>query len=475
VHVDREGFDRAMEAQRSKARAQSAFGGPVRTGTPFAVDEARLADVGDQFEGYSATTVPGVPIVALFDDARQPVEELPAGANGYVALARTPFYLEAGGQVSDAGRIVNEATGASAAVRALVRMRTGLPRAHQVHVERGALHVRDIVTAAVDRELRDGTRRNHTATHLLHAALRQVLGTHVKQAGSLVAPDRLRFDFVHFQPLTRGELDRIERIVNEHILGNIPVTTDVRATDEAIAAGAMALFGEKYGDRVRVVSVPGFSVELCGGTHVAATGDIGWLVIVSEGGVAAGVRRIEALTGLGALAYAQENRASLQRIMDALHTTPDQAVEAIERLQSDGRRLGREVSQLKTKLAMGGGGEAAAADDTVDVGGVKLARRKVSDLDKDALRALADSLKAKVQSGVVVIASATDGKVQMVVAVTPDLTARLKAGAVVKVLAPMVGGGGGGRPDFAEAGGRSPEQIDSMLAAAPAAIQSLLG
>jgi alanyl-tRNA synthetase len=475
VTVDRDGFERAMESQRGKARAQSAFGGGGKKGQEFALaDESALAGAGDQFEGYTSTTVTGVPVLALFDEARQPVESLGAGAVGFVAIARTPFYLEAGGQVSDRGRLVNEATGTSAAVEGLVRIRQGLPRAHRVRIERGVLHVREIVTAEVDAPARDATRRNHTATHLLHAALRQVLGPHVKQAGSLVAPDRLRFDFVHFQPVTREELDRIERIVNAEIVRNTPVTTEVRSTEEAIASGAMALFGEKYGDRVRVVSVPGFSVELCGGTHVSATGDIGAFTIVAESGVAAGVRRIEALTGLGAVAHAQAQRTALQRIVDALHVTPDQAVEAIERLQGETKKLSREISQLKTKLAMGGG---SGGDDQeiTEVGGVKLARRKVVDLDKDALRSLADSLKARVQSGVVVIASANDAKVQMVVAVTPDLTSRVKAGAMVKALAPIVGGGGGGRPDFAEAGGKHPEKIDQMLDTVPETLQSLLG
>ncbi|MFN7980756.1 MAG: DHHA1 domain-containing protein [Vicinamibacterales bacterium] len=292
----------------------------------------------------------------------------------------------------------------------------------------GELRVRDIVRADVDADTRNATRRNHTATHLLHAALRQVLGTHVKQASSLVAPDRLRFDFVHFQAVTRDELDRIERIVNEQIVRNTTVTTDVRSTEEAIASGAMALFGEKYGDKVRVVSVPDFSVELCGGTHVSATGDIGSFTIVSEGGVAAGVRRIEAITGMGAVSHAQEQRAALQRIVDALHVNPDAAVDTIEKLQGETKKLAREITQLKTKLAMGGGSGSAGSDDAVVVAGVKLAAPKGHGLDK-ALRGLADSLKAAVQSGVVVIASANDDKVQMVVAVTPDLTSRVKAGA----------------------------------------------
>src|SRR5207302_575179 len=244
-------------------------------------------------------------------------------------------------------------------------------------------------------------------------------------------------------------------------------------TQEAIAAGAMALFGEKYGDTVRVVSVPGFSMELCGGTHVSATGDIGFFAIVAEGGVAAGVRRIEAVTGNGAVAWAQRQRGVLTEILDALHAPDDQAVEAIEKLQSEAKRLGREVTQLKTKLAMGGGGSAEDTD-TVEVAGVKLARRKVEDLDKDALRGLSDSLKARIKSGVVVLASASDGKVQIVVAVTPDLTSRVKAGQIVKEIAPIVGGGGG-RPEFAEAGGKQPDKIDEMLDAAPAVVARLLG
>ncbi|PYR08857.1 MAG: alanine--tRNA ligase [Acidobacteria bacterium] len=473
ITIDREGYDRAMEAQRDKARAQSAFGG--RKGQEFDVEaDDRLKEVGDRFEGYTTTRVSGVPIVSLFDEKRTPVDALASGESGFVALAKTPFYLEAGGQVSDSGRIFSEAGGASATVEGMVRIRAGLPRAHHVRVTSGSLRVRDLVTAEVDAEVRNATRRNHTATHLLHAALREVLGTHVTQKGSLVAPDRLRFDFVHFQPVSREELERIERIVNEQIVRNTPVETDVRPTQEAIAAGAMALFGEKYGDTVRVVSVPRFSMELCGGTHVSATGDIGFFAIVAEGGVAAGVRRIEAVTGNGAVAWAQRQRGVLTEILDALHAPDDQAVEAIEKLQSEAKRLGREVTQLKTKLAMGGGGSAEDTD-TVEVAGVKLARRKVEDLDKDALRGLSDSLKARIKSGVVVLASASDGKVQIVVAVTPDLTSRVKAGQIVKEIAPIVGGGGGGRPDFAEAGGKQPEKIDEMLGASEGVLARLLG
>ena len=475
VAVDKDAFERAMEVQRSTGRAQSAFTSGKK-GEEFAIrDDAGLRGVGDRFEGYSSTRESGVPVIALFNDGRQPVENLANGTHGFVVLAQTPFYLEAGGQVSDSGRLYNEAYQAEAIVEGLVRLGAGLPRAHRVHVTRGALKVRDLVTAEVDAQFRNSTRRNHTATHLLHAALRQVLGAHVKQAGSLVAPDRLRFDFVHFHPITGDERDRIELIVNQEILKNTTVTTEVRSTEEAIAAGAMALFGEKYGDQVRVVSVPGFSMELCGGTHVSATGDIGLFVIVAESGIAAGVRRIEALTGLGAVTWVQEQRAALHGIVDALHVGSGQAADAIEKMHAETKRLAREVSQLKTKIAVGGGAsDGSNADEAVDVAGVKLARRKVADLDKDALRGLADSLKARIKSGVVVLASTSDGKVQVVVAVTPDLTGRIKAGQVVKEIAPIVGGGGGGRPDFAEAGGKQPEKVDEMLDASRSVVEKLL-
>ncbi len=478
VAVDKAGYDLAMEAQRGKGRSQSAFGGS-RKGEEFVVaDEAALRTIGDQFDGYTRLRVTGVPVVALFDESHKPVDSLTAGSVGYALLARSPFYLESGGQVSDSGRILNEGTGVSASVEGVARIRPGLPRAQRIRVVNGSLNVREIVTAEVDPPVRNATRRNHTATHLLHAALREVLGAHVKQAGSLVTPDRLRFDFAHFQPITREELDGIERIVNEQIVRNTPVETEVRATADAIAAGAMALFGEKYGDKVRVVSVPGFSLELCGGTHVSATGDIGFFVIASEGGVASGVRRIEALTGMGAVTWAQHERAALTRIVAALNVNEDQAVDTIHKTQAEAKRLACEVTQLKTRIAMGGAGAGGSgdndADGTVSVAGVTLARRKLSDMDKDALRGLADSLKAKIKSGIVVLASASEGKVQVVVAVTADLTGRIKAGQIVKEIAPIVGGGGGGKPDFAEAGGKLPEKIDEMLAAAEPTIAKLL-
>jgi alanyl-tRNA synthetase len=327
------------------------------------------------------------------------------------------------------------------------------------------------VAAAV----RDATRRNHTATHLLHAALRTVLGPHVKQAGSLVAPDRLRFDFVHFSALTREQQLEIEQIVNTQVLNNTVVQTEVKNTQEAIAGGAMALFGEKYGDKVRVVSIPGFSQELCGGTHVRATGDIGLFVIVSEGGVAAGVRRIEAITGLESLKAFQRDRDELLQSAAALNTRPGDLASRIASLQDEHKRLGRELQQAKMKAALSGGtGGAAASETIVDVAGIKLVAREVSGLDKDGLRALVDQHRGQIKSGVVVLAAPSDGKVSIVVGVTPDLTKKVPAGQVVKQLAPIVGGGGGGRPDFAEAGGKDASKIGEMLAASKGVVEKMM-
>ncbi|MGH9310529.1 MAG: alanine--tRNA ligase, partial [Vicinamibacterales bacterium] len=464
--IDREGFEQAMEAQRVRARAGSAFKAGEK-GLEVAIPpefEDRFTHAGDEFTGYDSTELTGVPVIGVFDDQGRWVTELREGRSGFIALPRSPFYVEAGGQVSDEGRIYG-ADGSEATVNRMLRYASGRPRLHAVQVARGSFRTDQIVSAEVRNDVRDSTRRNHTATHLLHAALRQVLGTHVKQAGSLVAPDRLRFDFVHFAAIPQDQLLEIERLVNEHVRRNTPVQTEVRSTEEAIAAGAMALFGEKYGDRVRVVSVPGFSIELCGGTHVRATGDIGLFVITEESGVAAGVRRIEALTGAGAVVRVQAQRTALQAVLSALNAGPEQAAEAVQRLQADARRLGREVEQLKMKVALGGPARTGAggSDDTKDVAGIKLIARRVEGLEKGALRGLSDSLRDRLGSGVVVLASENDGKVALVVAVTKDLTSRVQAGRLVKELAPLIGGGGGGRPDLAEAGGKDPSGIDALL------------
>jgi alanyl-tRNA synthetase len=395
------------------------------------------------------------------------VNSLDAGANGFVVLDRTPFYLESGGQVSDVGSFfVGEE--AVAAVVGMTRVVSGGPRAHKVMAV-APIAAGDRVEARVDETTRNATRRNHTATHLLHAALRHRLGGGVRQAGSLVAPDRLRFDFSHGAPLTGDDQFEIERIVNDQVYRNTTIETGEYRTEDAIRAGAMALFGEKYGDRVRVVSISGFSKELCGGTHVRATGDIGPFVVTAESGVAAGVRRIEALTGAGAVAYIQQRRAALDRATSALGVTPEHAAEAVTRLQAEAKRLARENEQLKMKLALGGGGGThvtGASADEMAVGDATLVARRVSGLEKQALRALSDSLRDRLKRGVVVLAADNDGKVQLLVSVTKDLTDRVKAGELVKALAPIVGGGGGGRPDFAEAGGKDAGKIDELLAKA---------
>ena len=472
VGVDREGFEQAMEAQRDRARAKSTF--KTAEKETWYIPDPYLEELrahGDQFKGYETTSVAGAQILFMTKDGPHgpvPVKALKPGERGYIALTATPFYLESGGQVSDVGKIYSPS--AQALVEGVVRIpgMFNIPRLHRVYVQEGSLSERDIVTAEVDAATRDATRRNHTATHLLHAALRQVLGPHVKQAGSLVAPDRLRFDFVHFAPLTREQLAQIERIVNEQIYRNAAVHTEERSTEEAIAAGATALFGEKYGDRVRVVSIPGFSMELCGGTHCRATGDIGLLTIVNEGGVAAGVRRIEAVTGEHAITRYQTDRETLREVLEALNAPTDRAVDTVQRLQSDIKRLAKEANALRISAFTD---SAKDAGETVDVSGVKLATRAISNVEKGALRSLADSMRDKMGSGVVVLAATEDGKVAIVVSVTKDLVSRVHAGQMIKQLAPVVGGSGGGRADFAEAGGKDPSKIGELFSRA----QEILG
>jgi alanyl-tRNA synthetase len=469
--LDRDGFDRAMEGQREKARAGSKFKGGVRDDQAF----AGFANVpATTFNGYDHTSVKTrvVGLARLKGDERPvEVQKLSSGDTGWIVLEDTPFYLQSGGQVSDVGTLSND-FGFSASVSDVEIAGSGV-RAHRVRVHSGDIATGAPVVADIDAARRAATRRNHTATHLLHAALRQVLGPHVKQAGSLVAPDRLRFDFVHFSALTREQLLNIEQIVNKHVLKNTPVETVVKPTQEAIAAGAMALFGEKYGDRVRVVSVPGFSMELCGGTHVQATGDIGLFAIVAESGVAAGTRRIEAITGTDSLKAFQAQRDIVNSLAQSLNTRPEELAAKIAALQEDTRRLARELQQAKMKAAMGGGAD--QGDEATEVAGIRLVAREVSGVDKDGLRGLVDQHRSRIKSGVVVLASPSDGKVSIVVGVTPDLTKKVPAGQVVKQLAPIVGGGGGGRPDFAEAGGKDPSKIGEMLAAARAVVEKLMG
>jgi alanyl-tRNA synthetase len=472
--LDRQGFEAAMEGQRQQARAKSKFRTAASEESAFGAFDG----LPTRFTGYdeltTSTDVSAIARLTGADDLLTPVEarSLHAGDAGWVVLSETPFYVHSGGQVSDVGRLQND-QGLSAIVEGVEVLSSGV-RVHVVRVEVGDLAVGTPVTASVDAPLRDASRRNHTATHLLHAALRQVLGGHVKQAGSLVAPDRLRFDFSHFTGVTPSQLLEVERIVNGQVLRNAPVHTDERSTEEAIAAGAMALFGEKYGASVRVVSVSDFSVELCGGTHVAATGDIGLFAVTSESGVAAGVRRVEAATGLASVALFQQQREALANLGAALNAKPFEMGVKAAALLDDNKRLSRDLQQARMKAAIGAG-SVAGSREVLDAGGVNLVAQEVSGLDKDGLRALVDQHRSALKSGVVVLASHADGKVTIVVGVTTDLTKRVPAGQVVRQIAPVVGGGGGGRPDFAEAGGKDASKIGEMLTAAKRVVAELAG
>ncbi len=421
-----------------------------------------------EFRGYEETTTAEVRVLAIIvgEELR---DALATGEEGEVLLDRTPFYAEAGGQVGDVGVFENDDL--RAVVEDTYAPVTGY-HFHKVKTERGELRTGDRLTARVDAELRRKTRANHTGTHLLHAALREVLGLHVKQAGSLVAPDRLRFDFTHYAPLTEDEIAEIERLVNQEVLHNRLVETEIKNLDEALQSGAMALFGEKYATNVRVVSVPGFSTELCGGTHVHATGDIGPFKIVGDASIAAGVRRLEAKTADGAVALLQDDERILKQIGDRLKAKPEEIPAQVEKLQEQVRRYEKEIEQLKMKLALGQ--SESAAETVSEVEGVKVLTRQVSDLDANGLRQLSDALAQRLKSGVVVLGQATDGKAALVVRVSDDLTKRLNAGQIVRSVSALMGGKGGGRADMATGGGNEPEKLPSALAASQEIIREML-
>ena len=476
LRFDSDGFDLKLQQEQEHARKGSAFGSGKKAELS-AEARAHVAPVIETFTGYEREIGDPSPIRALLDDTLAPLEALEAGRSGVVVLERTPFYVEAGGQVSDTGALLG-ASGTSTAVVDVVRLGAGLPRGHRVERAAETLRVGDLVTPVVDHDRRASIRRNHTATHLLHAALRQTLGGHVKQAGSLVSPDRLRFDFVHGAAVPAADRQRVEQIANQAILANDPVRTEVKDTQQAIAEGATALFGEKYGDQVRVVAVGDgrFSTELCGGTHVRATGDIGLLVVTEESGVAAGVRRVEALTGPAALAHLRAALEELQRACAAANVpAATQLVAKIEQQAAQLAKAQKEIRELKTAAAMGGGAGDSGAGESTTVGAFSVVVRRVDQLDREGLRALADRTKSTLTDGVVFLAGETDdGRVAMVASVTPGAAKKAPAGAIVKHLAPVVGGGGGGRPDFAEAGGKDAAKIPELLAAARAHIESLL-
>jgi alanyl-tRNA synthetase len=460
--IDEDGFALCMERQRLMGREHWKGSGEERLGDVF--KKLHNSGITSTFVGYSQQTA-YAPIIAIIRDG-EVVEQAVEGDDVDIITAVTPFYGESGGQCGDSGII---STGAAhLEVTSTLRPFTDLT-VHRGRIIKGVLKTGDAADLRLATAVRAATARNHTATHLLQSALRQVLGDHVKQAGSQVAPDRLRFDFTHFSPLTRDETKRIEALVNAAIIANTPVSAREMAVTEAMESGATALFGEKYGDTVRVVSVGEVSSELCGGTHVSASGDIGLFKIVSEGGIAAGVRRIEAVTGEGALGLVQDLQDQAEHIAALIKAEGGDLVERINRLLNRQKELQREVETLQGRLASSASADLVAG--AREVSGVRVVAAQVTVADAKALREMADHLKDRLGSGIVVLGTTAEGKTSLLVAVTPDLTGRFRAGDIIKQLAPMVGGNGGGKPELAQAGGTLPDRLPAALEA----VYSLIG
>ena len=451
ITLDEAGFTAAMEQQKKTARAAGKF--KMAAKVDYAGEKTK-------FVGYDSLAH-NTHVLALYADGVK-VDELKAGQEGIVVLDTTPFYAESGGQVGDQGRIGNTSgTGSNVfEVEDTLKIQAEVFGHHGV-LREGTLKVGDTVDAQVDTAKRARTIRNHSATHLMHKALREVLGSHVQQKGSLVDPDKTRFDFSHGAPLTADEIAKVETIVNREILENHATASHNMSFDDAVKHGAMALFGEKYGDSVRVLDI-GSSKELCGGVHVTRTGDIGLFKIVSEGGVAAGIRRVEAVTGEGALALVQSINRKLQEAAGALKTSPDELPSRIAQVQDQVKMLEKEVAALKSKLASGQGDELVAK--AIDVNGIKVLAATMEGADATALRETMDKLKDKLQTAAIVLASVVDGKVSLIAGVTKDATGKVKAGELVNFVAQQVGGKGGGRPDMAQAGGTDPTNLAAALA-----------
>ncbi len=460
--IDQAGFDAAMEAQRDRARAASKFGSEMR-------DSVKLAGK-TEFLGYDRLTEKAVVTSLIFDGAV--VDVLLPGQEGEVVLDHTPFYAESGGQIGDAGLLVVAHAGVAARFSVRDTRKLGASFAHVGVLDAGELRVGDAVEAQVNRERRTAIALNHSATHLLHAALRKVLGPHVQQKGSLVADDRLRFDFSHTQAMSPEETRRVEELVNAAIRENAPAETKIMALDEAVAAGAMSLFGEKYESDVRVLSIGDFSMELCGGTHVERAGDIGLFKILGESGVAAGVRRLEAITGRTAYEWVVHTDQVLRDIAAMLRGSRDDVDEKVRELVDRSRRLEKEVQQLKSRLASGQGGDLSFQ--AKDVGGIKVLAAQIDGADAKSLRDAVDQLKSKLGSSVIVLATVQEGKVVLVAGVSADLLTRLKAGDIAGAVAAEVGGRGGGRADFAQAGGAQPENLGKALAGVETLVRSWL-
>jgi alanyl-tRNA synthetase len=467
VTLDREGFEVMMSGARAKAKASSKFALSADAATFAAIAEKAGAV---QFVGYEQyadieSTVKAIVIAGEERDA------LHHGSEGDVVLSPTPFYAESGGQIGDTGTLVWESGRATVLD---TQKPFGEMPVSRVRVDEGSLALNASVRASVPAPVRLDTTANHTATHLLHKALKDILGSTVQQAGSLVAPDRLRFDYTWHQPLTDEQIKAIEDAVNERIRANLEVTKTVMPIDEAKKSGAVAMFGEKYGEQVRIVAAGDYSREFCGGCHVNRTGDIGIFKITSDRSLAAGVRRMEALTGRGALALFRKLDDTTHDIAAQANVSLDELPLYVRSLQEKQKQLDKELKALKVRLATGGT-SSAPADDTQDVGGVKLIARRVDELSGGDLRNFADELRSKIKSGVVVIGSATDGKVTLLTAVTKDLLDRVQANTLIGKLAPIVGGKGGGKPDLAQAGGKDPDKLNEALDHAPSALRELLG
>jgi alanyl-tRNA synthetase len=458
LSIDQAGFDSAMQAQRGRARAASKFGVDLR-------GSIKLSGKTD-FSGYDHLTDGGKVTALIFDGAITDV--LRPGQEGQVVLDHTPFYAESGGQIGDTGVL----RGGAARFTVRDTQKLGASFVHVGVLESGELHVGDALEARVDQERRKSIALNHSATHLLHAALRKVLGKHVEQKGSLVAADRLRFDFSHTQAMNPDELRQVEDLVNSAIRDNRPVETRVMGLDDAKAAGAMSLFGEKYDSDVRVLSIGDFSMELCGGTHVERAGDIGLFKITGETGVAAGIRRVEALTGRGAYEWVVHTDQVLRDIAALLRGSREDVDEKVHELVERSRKLEKEVQQLKSKLASGHGGDLSTQ--AKEVGGVKVLAAQIDGADVRSLRDAMDQLKSKLGSSVIVLASVQDGKVVLVAGVSDDLLTRMKAGEILGLVAAKVGGRGGGRADFAQAGGTQPENLGAALAGVESLVRSRL-
>jgi len=459
LRIARADFDRLMTEQRRRAREASRFATDLSSSVR--VDQVST------FTGYERAADQGR-VIALYRDG-EAVEALDTGEAGMVFLDVTPFYAEAGGQVGDTGRLV----AGDNVFEVDDTRKQGQATAHIGRVQTGRLQIGTPVQAEIDEERRAATRRNHSATHLLHAGLRRVLGTHVHQKGSLVHPDHLRFDFSHFEPVTAEQLTEIERFVNAEIRRNSETEVRQMQMDAAVAEGAMALFGEKYGDEVRVLRIGPNSLELCGGTHVERTGDIGLFKIVSETGVAAGVRRIEALTGAGAVEWVEDQEVRLRRIAAAVSAGIDEVEKRVVQTAERARRLEKELEQVKARLATAAGGD--LAEQAVDIDGIKVLAARLDGSDARTLRETVDRLKNKLGAAAVVVAAVADGKVQLAAGVTKSESERLKAGDLVNFVAEQVGGRGGGRPDMAQAGGTRPEGLDDALAGVAEWVRSQLG